>query len=137
MAVEKPCFRMTSSALRSTRKTRRWVPSARKTSAASDSGGRDAGCVYLVRVQLPSHHRAAGEHVHPHVDVGVAALEPAVVLHPLQALLRPVVVATARYDSSSFRKDSHAAAPSVHSVMKVPEEASQREILQMETGGPN
>jgi len=64
----------------------------RKTSAALDSSGRVPGCVYLVRVQLPSHHLASGEHVHPDVDVGVAALDPAVALHPLQALLRPVVV---------------------------------------------
>lgn len=47
---------------------------------------------YLVRLQHSSHHFAAGEHIHAHVDVGVATPGAAESLHGLQALLGPVVV---------------------------------------------
>lgn len=48
--------------------------------------------VYLIRFEHSSHHLASGEHVHPDVDVSLAAFGPAVPPHPLQVLLCPVVV---------------------------------------------
>lgn len=48
--------------------------------------------LYLVSFQHSSDHISAGEHVYSDVDVGLAALEPTVVLHFHQVFLRPVVV---------------------------------------------
>lgn len=48
--------------------------------------------LYLICLEHSSHHLASGKHVHPDVDVSLAALNPTVVRHPLEALLSPVVV---------------------------------------------
>lgn len=88
MAVEKSCFRMTSSACGQP-KTRGSPPSV---VGAVSSPGHVFRAAYLVRFQHPAHHIATCKHVHPDVDIGLAALDPAVVPHPLQALLCPVVV---------------------------------------------
>lgn len=47
---------------------------------------------HLIGLEHSPHHLATGEHIHPHIDVSLPAIGAAVALHPLQALLGPVVV---------------------------------------------
>lgn len=88
MATEKLCFRMTSRAFQGDVHSR-----SHTFQEVSQSRWQIyAASHYLVRLQHSSDHFAAGEHVDPDVDVGIATPGAAEGPHRLQALLCPVVV---------------------------------------------